>query len=98
MSEDNALGQRELTAESQVSEFTPEERELIADNAGSILIEIVKASNKKTINAALGELSDFVTAKLAEPKAGEDAGADAGADAAAADADAGAGEGAGGDA
>ncbi len=77
MGDETALGQRELTAESEIAEFTQEELALIGNNAAQILIEIVRATNKKTINAALGELSDFTAnwlKKLEEDKekAGEE--------------------------
>ena len=72
MSEEVALGQRELSAESTLESFSAEELHLVTQNAVSLLLEVVKASGTQTINAALSELAANAAAGLASSaKSGE---------------------------
>jgi hypothetical protein len=56
MSEEIALGQREVTADMSVDTLTAEEKELIMSCAFAMMKDNVAKSGVKTINACLGSL------------------------------------------
>lgn len=79
MSEELAVGQRELNAESTLESFSAEEREALASAAANLVLDIVKASGPQTLNVALAELSGNAAVGLsasAKPVAGESTGED----------------------
>lgn len=74
MSEELALGQRELSIEESVS-LSPEEKELVVGQVVPLLVEILKVSGKQTLNSLLGELSQNASQGLslsAKPSEGSE--------------------------
>lgn len=65
MSDELAVGQRELSVDVTLESLSADEVNLIVGTAFSLLMDIVKASGVQTINAALGELSQNAAAGLA---------------------------------
>ncbi|HNA25148.1 MAG TPA: hypothetical protein PLI01_00305 [Nitrospira sp.] len=72
MSEELALGQREITVETQFDSLSAEEVTLLGRAAFSLVLDIVKGSGTQTLNAAIGELAGNADAGLdasAKPEA-----------------------------
>lgn len=65
MSDELAVGQRELTAETSLDSFSADEANLVMQTVHGLLMDIVKASGSQTLTAALGELSQNAAAGLA---------------------------------
>lgn len=65
MSDELALGQRELSVESVAADFSAEEKEMVFEQAFAMLVDILKVSGSQTLTAVLGELAQNAAAGLA---------------------------------